>query len=378
MTSTHLERARELRSLLDTNAAKAGDGPVPAESVAAMYDAGLYGVMAPEAVGGSELSITDCLEVFAEVAWADGSAGWCQMAGASAAAFFAVWCDDDLVARVYGDGVPIVAGQFAPNGHLARDGGNWRLTGEYNFGSGLNDAAWAGAGAITEAPEGENPDYRFAIMPKEQVELRGNWDVMGLRSTASWDYAANDVAIPDNATFSFFFATRHRGGTMYDMGVLPLTSAGHAGWAIGVTRRAIDELRRIATTKKRMAGAGPLRDSEAFLTELGQLEARARSAASWVHEAFARLEVQCAAGDGADQELVRDARMATTFVNQEGGDIVRQAYVLAGTSSLRDGPLQRAFRDMHAGTQHAVVSESVTLDYGRASMARALAATAGE
>jgi alkylation response protein AidB-like acyl-CoA dehydrogenase len=96
-----------------------------------------------------------------------------------------------------------------------------------------------------------------------------------------------------------------------------------------------------------------------------------------VYDAFIALEAQCAEGHGPDDALVRDARMATTFVNQEGGDIVREAYLLAGSSALRDGPLQRAFRDIHAGTQHAVVSESVTLDYGTAAMTAALGATEG-
>ena len=61
--------------------------------------------------------------------------------------------------------------------------------------------------------------------------------------------------------------------------------------------------------------------------------------------------------------------MATAFVNHEGADIIRDAYTLAGTTGLRDGGLQRAFRDIHAGTQHAVVSESVTQDYGKAALA---------
>lgn len=377
MTSIFLDRARDLRALIETNAEKAGTGPIPAETVAAMRDAGLYGVMVPQALGGAELDIASCLDVFAEVAWADGSAGWCQMAGTSAAAFFGVWCDDALCDRVFGDGIPIVAGQFAPNGVLTPHGDDWRLNGSYNFGSGLNDAAWVGAGAFTEPRGSENVDYRFAIMEKSGVEVQGGWDVMGLQSTASWDYQATDVDIPANATFSFFFPTRHRGGPMYDMGVLPLTSSGHAGWAIGVTRRALDELGRIATTKKRMAGAGPLRDSEAFLMALGGLEARARSARAWVYDAFIALEAQCGEGHGPDDALVRHARMATTFVNQEGGAIVREAYLLAGTSALRDGPLQRAFRDIHAGTQHAVVSESVTLDFGKAAMAQALEAAGG-
>lgn len=372
MTSALLDAARDLRSEIDARAAKSEGGPIDAETVAALYDAGLYAAMIPAAVGGAELDITACIEIFAEVARADGSVGWCLMASQSAASYFAAFCDDALVDRVFGSGIPLVAGQFAPNGTLRPTGeSDWVLDGSYRFGSGLDAAQWAGAGAITEPRNGEDPSYRFVIMERSEVELQGGWDVMGLQSTASWDYRANGVRVPDNATFDFFFPHRYRGGTMYDMGVLPLTAAGHAGWAIGLVRRALDELRVMATTKKRMASRSPMRDSEWIQMRLGHLEARAAAATAWTFQSFQALEARCACGGGPDEALVRDARMATAFVNHEGADIIRDAYTLAGTEALRDGGLQRAFRDIHAGTQHAVVSESVTQDYGAASIASA-------
>jgi hypothetical protein len=64
-------------------------------------------------------------------------------------------------------------------------------------------------------------------------------------------------------------------------------------------------------------------------------------------------------------------RQATVHVTQEGADIVRQAYLLAGTTALRDGPLQRCFRDIHAGSQHFFASPASTLDYARDRMAAA-------
>jgi alkylation response protein AidB-like acyl-CoA dehydrogenase len=66
-----------------------------------------------------------------------------------------------------------------------------------------------------------------------------------------------------------------------------------------------------------------------------------------------------------DLELNNAVRQATVHVTQEGADIVRQAYLLAGTTALRDGPLQRCFRDIHAGSQHFFASPASTLDYAR-------------
>jgi len=326
--------------------------------------------MCTREVGGDECGVAECLDVFAELAYADGSTGWCVMASNSAAAYFSAWSPDSLIERVFADGVPLIAGQFAPNGTMTPDGDDWRCTGNYSFGSGLNDAQWAGAGAFTEPPEGENPDYRFLLVSKGDIEILGNWDVMGLRATASWDYRLDDLAVPNDATFSFFDHPRLRGGPIYDLDVLPLTSIGHAAWAIGVVRRAIDELRYTAVTRKRMTGSAPLGESEYFLIALAEAEATFEAACAWVYSSFAAAEA-AAKTESLTPEVLLNTRMATTHVNQLGGRIIRDVYNLGGTAALRTGPLERCFRDIHAGTQHAVVSPAVSLEYAGASMQRA-------
>ena len=113
MPPPFLKAARELRGLINENAEKFPDEPVRPESVQALRSAGLFGVMTPEAVGGAELPLSDVLDVFAEVARADGSTGWCLMAGASGVAYFGAYCEDAFVESFFADGVPLVAGQFS-------------------------------------------------------------------------------------------------------------------------------------------------------------------------------------------------------------------------------------------------------------------------
>lgn len=369
--ATALESARDLRALIDRNAREHEQEPVSAESVAALTEAGLFGAIAPRDVGGLELSFRDALDVYAEVAWADASTGWCLMASGTSAAFFGAWCPDELVERVFADGVPHLAGQFAPNGTAVATDGGYRVTGRYSFGSGLNDAEWVGAGVITQPSGDDAPEYRFALMPRDQIDLRGNWEVLGLQATASWDYGVDDVYVPEDATFPFLAPTRYRGGPSYDLGVLTITALGHAGWAIGVVRRTLDELRVLARHKQRMGASSVLAENERFLADLGHLEARLRGAAAWVREAFGAAEDAAADGRPDDPEVAMGVRAATVFVTHEGADIVRRAYLLGGTSALRHGVIERCFRDIHAGTQHAMANVSTYVDLGRSLMATA-------
>jgi alkylation response protein AidB-like acyl-CoA dehydrogenase len=367
MENAALRAARALRETIDANARKAGDEPVPAATVDALEKARLWGVMSPREVGGAELPIVDSIDVFEEVARADGSAGWCLMAGASTVAYFGAYAGDAFVEKLFADGVPLAAGQFAPNGTGVPEDGGFRISGRYQFGSGLSYARWVGAGILVPSPEGGDApaEYRFALVPRQDVELRGNWDVLGLTSTASWDYAIEDVFVPEEATFLFAAPTRRRGGPIYSAGVIALTAAGHAGFALGVARRALDEVTVLSKTKIRMGSGTFLKDSEAFLEKLGVLESRFRASRAWVRDAFAGLEAAVVETGALDLVRNDEVRQATVFATQEAAEIVRGCYLLAGTSALRAGPLERCFRDIHAGSQHFFASPASTLDLAR-------------
>jgi alkylation response protein AidB-like acyl-CoA dehydrogenase len=213
--------------------------------------------------------------------------------------------------------------------------------------------------------------YLFGLVPADRIEHRGNWNVLGLAATASWDYGVRNVFVPEGATFLFAAPTRRRGGRVYELGVIAQTAAGHAGFALGVTRRALDELTVLAGTKVRMGGGVFLKDDPRFLHSLSTLESRFLSVRAWVREAFTRIERSVNETGRLDLRANTEVRQATVHVTQEGAEIVRQAYLLAGTTALRDGPLQRCFRDIHAGSQHFFASPASTLDFARDLLAAA-------
>jgi alkylation response protein AidB-like acyl-CoA dehydrogenase len=364
VSNSPVDAARDLYELVDRNA-RAGPptDPVPKETVAALADAGLHALLVPEAVGGSETPIVESIDAMAEISRADGSAGWCLMANVATIAFFGAWSGDDFAGELFAGGVPLAAGQFAPNGTAEPDGDGFRITGNYNFGSGVNHSDWIGAGVLTTEDESR---LLMALVPRAAAILKDGWDVLGLEATASWDYSITDAWVPEGATFDFFAPVQRRGGPMYQLGVLGLTSAGHAAVAIGVVRRALDELRTIAATKARMGASAPLREKESFLLALAGLESRARSAACWVRDTFATAEATAVRTGAADPTEVALARQSTVHATQDGAAVVRDAYLLAGTDALRAGPLQRCFRDMHAASQHFFAGEFATLEAARA------------
>ena len=371
MAAIHLDAARDLFGQLDAASAATPAGePMPRSSLDAIVDAGLLGLMVPREVGGQELPLADIVDVYEEVSRADGSAGWCYFAADCTAAYFGAYLNDAGAASVFTDGVPLMAGQFAPNGTATVEGDELVVQGDYQFGSGIAHAAWAGAGVLVTPDDGGNPDYLFACLPVDQADLLGNWDVLGLQATASYDYALRNVHVPRARAFDFFAPIVHRGGPVYTLGVIPLTAAGHAGWALGVTRRVLDEVAAIATGTTRMGAPSSLVTSERFLHEYGILEGRFRAGRAWVRETCEQAEAE-AARDGAVSAVTANLlREACRHVNQGGADIAREAYLLAGTKALRDGPIQRGFRDLHAGSQHFFASPSAAIDLATSLLAK--------
>ena len=156
---------------------------------------------------------------------------------------------------------------------------------------------------------------------------------------------------------------------MYQLGVLGLTSAGHAAVAIGVVRRALDELRHIASTKARMGATAPLREKESFLIALAGLESRARSAACWVRDTFATAEATAIRTGVADPTEVAIGPSVDRARNPRRRG--RRAGRLSARRHRRtpSRTVATVLPDMHAASQHFFAGEFATLEAGRALLA---------
>ena len=86
--------------------------------------------------------------------------------------------------------------------------------------------------------------------------------------------------------------------------------------------------------------------------------------------AFAEAETNVTRTKQLDPADSLAVRQATVYATTEAVAIIHEAYLTAGTSSLRDGPLQRCFRDIHAASQHFFAGAASTMDFGRDLMAK--------
>jgi hypothetical protein len=159
------ERAREIERL----------GTLPPDLVDTLRSAGLFGLVTPRTLGGSELAAA-------------------TMIGNSTA--FLAWLNPLVAAELIGRGTtPIGSSVTAPTGRLTPSGCGYRLDGRWAFSSGCLHADWFINGALTADEEGPR-NWRLAVFPAGDASVLDNWDVVGLVGTGSHDVTAQAVHVP--------------------------------------------------------------------------------------------------------------------------------------------------------------------------------------
>jgi alkylation response protein AidB-like acyl-CoA dehydrogenase len=144
---------------------------------------------------------------------------------------------------------------------------------------------------------------------------------------------------------------------------MPLVAAGHAAWALGVARSMIDDVRELAITKVRMGDPSTLANKPSFQKGLSHHESMWRAARLLVDQTFGDVEAAVAVGGELTPTMRADLRSAAVFATDCSREIAQWAHLAAGTTAIREGSrLERAFRDLYTGTQHAFINEKVAMD----------------
>src|SRR6478609_4494912 len=365
-------RARGMRDLVRAGAAESERlRTLTPAIVDEMWASGLPSFN-PVPAGGVEPSFTEMIETWIEMAWQDGSFGWIGIANLPSTFAAGAYLPDEGFAEVFTahDNRVTMGGQFFPNGQGVAVDGGYRLTGSWSFGSGTGHAEYVAAGFLPMV-DGEIrwisdgvPDMQVAVIPRDQVTFNDGWHVQGLKATGSYDYAVDDVFVPHGRTFPLFAREPRRGSSPATrMGLMPVTAAGHASWALGVAKSMLDDVEELAATKFRMSDMASLASRPTFQKGLAHHVASWRAARLLVLDAFTRAEAAVAAGEDLTPVLRADMRVAAVYATDVARACGEWAHLVAGTSSIREGSrLERAFRDIYTGTQHAFISEKVAID----------------
>jgi indole-3-acetate monooxygenase len=341
------------------------------EVVEALRGSGLLAMTVPRALGGAECDPLGQIEVFEAMARADGAAGWSLMISAMIAALAGAYLPDAGAARVFAGGHPTCAGLLQPSGLARRAPGGYLLSGRWAFGSGVRHADWIFTGAAVEpaagaAPAGP-PELINVAVPASRVRIEDTWDTAGLRGSGSDHYGMEDVFVPEEQTCAFPSAAPRRGGPLFRLPFMALLAPAHIGFALGVARRALDEIAERAPGRRKIWTGATLGAHAGFHADLGRAEARLGAARAYAFAVMGAAWDRVLAGEPLDAAQGVAVRLAITYVTDVAADATTFAFHAAGASALHaSSPLQRCFRDAHAASLHVAAADDAYEVAGRA------------
>lgn len=337
---------------------------LPDPVVRACLTAGLYRLCLPGELGGARVPLPDTVDVIERLSYADGSVGWCA-AVANVGASLLAGIDPAHAKEIAAEPDRLcIAGGFPAAGRGEPVDGGIRVSGHWSFASGAYAATWL-LGGMMVAPAGaeDAPRWLIGFFPAAQARIVPNWQVIGLRATGSHDLVAREITVPEGRTTPLI-------GPRWSadpIAAVPFFSLGVMLGAVplGIARRALDELARLARDKVRFGQPEPLAHDPAFQDGFTQVLTRLGAARSYLTQQAGEVWRTAVAGQ-VTPAAQAGATMALGEAADAALDAVHFAHRAAGTSAIRaDSPLTRCLVDTMVATRHVAFSQFFRRDAGR-------------
>lgn len=337
-------------------------GRLTDESARLIRESGGFRLLQPTEYGGYEAHPNDFLEWVMSVAAASPSAGW--VAGVVGLHPWEIALMDPRVQKeVWGEDPDTwVASPYAPFGKATRVEGGFVLSGQWPYSTGTDHCRWVVLGGVVDSPDGAGgpPDIRHFMLPRSDYRiLEDTWDVVGLKGSGSKDVKVEGAFVPDYRVVEaakmhdgLYSEERQPGRPLYRMLFALLFSAGISAATIGIAEGALSAFDEF-TARRVSIGRGMPKTDPFQMAGFGEVAADIE--ASRVHLLHITSDFYDHVAGGGEVTMaqrltyrrsqVRAARRAITAVERLAN--------LAGAGSLfMDQPIQKYWRDLHAGGNH--------------------------
>jgi 3-hydroxy-9,10-secoandrosta-1,3,5(10)-triene-9,17-dione monooxygenase len=364
MADTVLAGVTDLLPAFRQRAQEAEDRRVlPAESVKALAETGFFRLLQPASAGGLEADPLTFFTAVRLIASACGSTGWvASVIGVHPwqLALFPPQAQQDVWGA---DPATRMSSSYAPTGRARKTEGGYRLDGRWSFSSGCDYATWVLLGGIVVNDEGQPTDFCTFLLPISDYVIDDVWDTVGLRGTGSNDIVVDDAFVPEHRALSFTDVTKCvcpgqqvNTGALYRVPFGSIFTYAITAPVIGMATGAYAAHVEYQRGRVRAAYAGQKAAEDPF----GQV--RIAEAAGLLDAAWWALErnmTELMAHARAGEKIPLPLRLRVRRDQVTGtGQAIRAVDLLfenSGGRVLKTGtPIQRFWRDAHAGRLHAI------------------------
>ena len=360
------ERTEELRRL-------------PTETERDLHEAGLFRIVQPKRVGGSEfdyVSLVDCAEL---LAMGDASVAWNFANLASHHWMLGLFEKraQDLVWNKDAD--TLIASSFIfPAGRARKVDGGYRLHGSWPFSSGVASCEWNMlASWVSPEDEADGIEYRIFLVHKNDYKIVDTWNSVGLSGTGSNDVEVSDAFVPEALTVA---VSDLAGGPtpgsavnpnpLYALPVFSLFPYVLSGVALGNAQACLDDYVDVARRRVSTYSRAKLADMQSTQIKIADASAKIDAARRIMRSNCIEAMVDARRGHIPDMAAKTRLRRDGAFSVNLCTEAVSLLFSASGARGLfTTGVLQRQFRDAHAINSHLAFNfDAAGTNYGRVAL----------
>jgi 3-hydroxy-9,10-secoandrosta-1,3,5(10)-triene-9,17-dione monooxygenase len=355
---------------------------LPDETVRELERAGLCKVWIPKRYGGLELDLHAGLATMQALARGCASTAWCLSVYQQHSWIVAHFPEAAQEETLGADPDFHIGAVLAPRGKARKTDGGYIVDGVWPFGSGCEHGRWVALGALVvdddgrEIPLGREVygvpalNARLCLIPLNEVEVLGDWDVAGLSATGSHSIAARQVFVPEHRTLLIADAVEGKSpgmaihdGSLFRAAYYAFLVTALGGLAPGIAQGALDALmagmdKRVVMPMNRIQG-----DMVRSHRQIAEAMTKIRMSELALKDSADRIMEAAQAGRPLSVAERAQCRLDTAMAVHHAYEATEIVFFAAGGSTLNlKHPIQRAMRDAHAMKAHYFMDLDTALE----------------
>lgn len=369
-----VQRARDMIPELVARQAETEErGYYAPDTHAAFAEAGFYKILMPKKFGGLDLSVKTYYQVVMALASGCPSTAWQFCLGSAHAVTLCGMIDESAQHEIFDLDEPFICAMTTrPQGNARRQpNGDWKLSGEFNYCSGIPYSSHFMSHALAFDDDGNNTGVITFVAPRSAWTMLDDWGgSFGLKGSGSNSIRFDDAHIPASYVRDDAHITEHRlpprgeegspyfDNPLYYGGTLSLWLLEPAALVLGMVKGALDECATLMTTKTTPVPPVTLKIENpdfqrwygAAATKIVTAEAAYYDACDkWTEDA--RLNMLGLKTPDNHLEIL--SNVICGEVMEICWEAMQLLYRVAGTSPVFDGQRwQRVYRDISTARSH--------------------------
>jgi 3-hydroxy-9,10-secoandrosta-1,3,5(10)-triene-9,17-dione monooxygenase len=352
---------------------------LPPETERELHESGLFRILQPKRVGGSEfdyVALVDCADALGQ---GDASVAW-NFANLASHHWMLGMFDRRAQDLVWSkDANALIASSFIfPAGRARKVDGGYVLRGNWPFSSGVDSCEWNMlASVVSSDDEADGIEYRLFLLNKKDYSIVDTWNATGLRGTGSNDVEVDDAFVPEAMTLAV--ADLAGGPTpgsavnpnaLYALPVFSLFPFVLSGVALGNAQACLDDYVDIARHRASTYNRAKVGDLQSTQIKIAEASAKIDAARLIMRSTCIEAIADARGGHIPDVAAKTRSRRDGAYSVNLCTEAVSLLFAASGARGLyMTGALQRQFRDAHAINSHLALNfDAAGTNYGRVAL----------